>query len=145
MTIFKTEVDVETINKRAQNSLSDHLGILFTEVGQDFVCATMPINEKTTQPMGIMHGGASAALAETVGSAAANFCIDQNEFVCVGLEINVNHLKPVSKGKVKAVAKPYHLGRKTHVWEIKLFNDDNKLVSISRLTLAVISKAEIKK
>ena len=105
----------------------------------------MPINEKTTQPMGIMHGGASAALAETVGSAAANFCIDQNEFVCVGLEINVNHLKPVSKGKVKAVAKPYHLGRKTHVWEIKLFNDDNKLVSISRLTLAVISKAEIKK
>lgn len=145
MTIFKTKLDVSSINERAKNSLSDHLGIVFTEVGDDFVAATMPINEKTIQPMGIMHGGASAALAETVGSAAANFCVDQNQFVCVGLDININHLKPVSKGFVKAVAKPYHLGRKTQVWEIKLYNNEEKLVSISRLTLAVVNKSEIKK
>lgn len=145
MSIFFGSTDVSMVNKRAKNSLSDHLGIIFTEVGKDFLAATMPVSEKTLQPMGIMHGGASAALAETVGSAAGNFCVDNNKFLCVGMEININHLKPVSKGNVKAIAKPYHLGRKTHVWEIKLYNDENALIAISRLTLAVVEKSKIQK
>lgn len=142
MSIFFEKVTVDMVNKRAKNSLSDHLGIIFTEIGEDFLTATMPVSEKTLQPMGIMHGGASAALAETVGSAAGNFCVDTSKFVCVGLEININHLKPVSKGAVTAIAKPYHLGRKTHVWEIKLYNNEGKLTAISRLTLAVIEKSK---
>ena len=142
MSIFFEKVTVEMVNKRAKNSLSDHLGIVFTEIGEDFLKATMPVSEKTLQPMGIMHGGASAALAETVGSAAGNFCVDTSKFVCVGLEININHLKPVSEGTVTAIAKPYHLGRKTHVWEIKLYNNEGKLTAISRLTLAVIEKSK---
>ena len=144
MSVFFKEIDVKTINERARNSLSDHLGIVFTDIGPDSVTATMPITEKTLQPMGIMHGGASAALAETVASAAANFCVDMEKFICVGLEININHLKPVSKKLVKAIAKPYHIGKKTQVWEIKIYNDEEKLIAISRLTLAVIEKSTLK-
>jgi len=145
MSIFFEPIDVEQINIRAKNSLSDHLGIVFTEIGEDFVAATMPITEKTLQPMGIMHGGASAALCETVASAAANFCVDMDKFVCVGLEINVNHLRPVAKGIVKAIAKPHHIGRKTQVWEIKIFNEEEKLVTISRLTVSVIERSTLSK
>lgn len=143
MSIFFESVDVEMVNERAKDSLSDHLGIVFTEVGDDYLTATMPVSEKTLQPMGIMHGGASAALAETIASAAGNFCIDQSKFLCVGLEININHLKPVSKGFVTAIAKPYHLGRKTQCWEIKIYNEENKLNAISRLTLAVVDRSKI--
>lgn len=145
MSIFFEKVDVKMINERSKNSMIDHLGIEFTEIGKDYLIATMPVNEKTMQPFGIMHGGASCALAETVASAAANFCIDRKKQVCVGLEINVNHIRPVSSGTVKAITTPDHIGKKTQVWQIKIFNEEEKLVSISRITLAVVSHTDIKK
>ncbi len=138
--IWITPITLDDINHRARGTLSDHLGIEFTNVGDDHLVATMPIDQRTLQPMGIMHGGASCALAETVGSAAANYCIDQREKVCVGLDININHIRPVRSGIVTAVAKPLHLGKTTQVWEIKIHNEQKQLVSAARLTLAVIGK-----
>ena len=120
--IWLTPINVEEINTRSRNTLSDHLGIEFTEIGDEHLTATMPIDRRTLQPMGIMHGGASCALAETVGSAAANYCIDQNTKRCVGLEINVNHIRQVRSGTVTGIAKPLHLGRTTQVWDIKIYN-----------------------
>jgi len=138
--IWITPITLEEVNLRAQNSLSEHLGIEFTEVGDDFLIATMPVDHRTLQPMGILHGGASCALAETVGSAAANYCVNQNFKICVGLDININHIRPVKSGYVKGIAKPLHLGEKTHVWEIKIFNELDQLISASRLTIAVLEK-----
>ena len=138
--IWITPLTLEDVNLRAKKSLSEHLGIQFTEVGNDFLTATMPVDHRTVQPMGIMHGGASCALAETVGSAAGNYCVDQNFYVCVGLDININHIRPVKSGSVKGIAKPIHLGKKTQVWEIKIFNELAQIVSVSRLTLAVLEK-----
>lgn len=128
------------INHRAKNTLSDHLGIKFIEVGYTFLVARMSIETSVLQPMGIMHGGATAALAETVASAAANYCVDQTNKVCVGLELNINHLRPMHKGFVDAIATPLHLGKTTQVWEIKIYDEQKKLVSASRLTLAIIDK-----
>ena|SRR3990167_9879259 len=140
--IWITPLDLEDINLRAQNTLSDHLGIKFIEVGENYLTASMPVDSRTVQPMGILHGGASCALAETVGSAAANYCIDQNLAVCVGLDINCNHIRPVHSGTVIAVAKPFHLGKITQVWGIKIFNEQKKLICISRLTMAVQKKTQ---
>ena len=119
------------------------MNIKFTEVGPDFLTATMPVVDHTMQPFGILHGGASCALAETVGSAAGALCVDLKNELCVGLEIDVNHLKMVSSGFVKATAFPIHIGKKTHVWEIKIYaieEKKEKLCAISRLTLMVIEK-----
>ncbi|MBM3184422.1 MAG: hotdog fold thioesterase [Chlamydiae bacterium] len=138
--IWFTPFPIEEINQRAKDSLSDHLGIEFTEMGNDFLVASMPVLPHTMQPMGILHGGATCALAETVGSAAANYCIDQKEKVCVGLEINVNHMKAVRSGIIRAVAKPFHLGKTTQVWDIKIYDEKNQLIAASRLTMAVLSK-----
>jgi len=139
--IWITPISIEEINKRARNTLSDHLGIEFTEVGDDHLAASMPVDGRTCQPMGVLHGGASCALAETVGSAAANYCVDQTQKVCVGLDINANHLRPVRVGSsVSAIAKPLHLGKTTQVWEIKIYNESKQLVSVSRLTMAVLTK-----
>ena len=139
--IWITPLSLDEINKRARNTLCDHLGIEFTEVGDDHLTASMPVDERTCQPMGILHGGATCALAETVGSAAANYCIDQSQKVCVGLDINANHLRPVRSGSIShAVAKPLHLGKTTQVWEIKIYNESKQLISVSRLTMAVIVK-----
>lgn len=142
--IWKTPIDLDTLNERCRNTLSDFLGITFTSFGDDFLCATMPIEQKHLQPMGIMHGGASCVLAETVGSVAANFCVDQNEKACVGLDININHLRPVQKGTLMATATAVHLGKTTQVWDIKIRNEENKLVAISRLTISVIDKQKIR-
>ncbi len=136
--IWFSSFDVAEINERAKNTLSDHLGIVFTEKGDDYLVATMPVDSRTTQPMGILHGGASCALAETIGSAAANYCIDQKSNVCVGVDININHIRPVKSGIVTAIAKPFHLGKTTQVWEIKIYDTHQKLIAISRLTMAVI-------
>lgn len=142
--IWITPLTLEEVNQRCKNSLSDHLGILFTEIGKDFLTATMPVDQRTMQPMGIMHGGASAALAETVGSAAANYCIDQNVSVCVGLDLNINHIRPVKSGYVKGIAKPFHLGKTTQVWEIRIVNEVGNLISVSRLTMAILSKESLR-
>jgi uncharacterized protein (TIGR00369 family) len=138
--IWITPLELTDVNSRCKNSLSDHLGIEFVEVGPDFLTARMPIDGRTMQPMGIMHGGASAALAETVASAAANYCVDQRKSVCVGLDLNINHIRPMREGFVDAVAKAYHLGQKTQVWEIKIYDEKKNLVSAARLTLMVLPK-----
>ena len=116
-----------------------HLGIEFTGVGTDFLSAKMPVDHRTQQPMGLLHGGASVVLAESLGSMAGQFCVGENEY-CVGLEINANHLKSATEGWVYGTAKPIHVGRKTHVWEIKISNDKEQLVCVSRITLAVLQK-----
>lgn len=138
--IWITPIDINAINQQAKNTLISHLGIEFTEAGDHHLTAVMPIHQNLLQPMGIMHGGASCVLAETVGSVAANFCIDQKIKMCVGLDININHLRQVQSGILTATAKPLHLGKTTQVWEIKIVNEQNKLVAISRLTVAILTK-----
>lgn len=117
-----------------------HLGIEFTEVGDDFICATMPVDHRTHQPLGLLHGGASVALAETLGSIAATLTVDRKTQYCVGLEINANHIKSIREGKVLGTVRPIHIGKKTHVWDIKITNEQNELISVSRITIAVIDK-----
>lgn len=136
--IWTHPINLEEINLRGKNTLAEHLGIVFTDVGKDHLTAIMPIEQKHMQPMGIMHGGSSCVLAETVGSVAANFCIDQKTKRCVGLDININHLRSVRSGVLTATATPFHLGKTTQVWEIQIRNEERKLVAISRLTIAVI-------
>jgi 1,4-dihydroxy-2-naphthoyl-CoA hydrolase len=138
--IFKTTVDLTTINKLGLNSLVSHLDIEFVEAGEDFLTARMPVDDRTRQPFGILHGGASAALAESVGSVAATLCLDLSQYSVVGLEINANHLKPVKDGYVYGTARPVHVGHRTHVWEIRITDEAQKLVCISRLTLMIVNK-----
>ncbi len=116
------------------------LGIVFTEIGPDFVRATMPVDARTRQPYGLLHGGASVLLAETLGSSAGNLCVEPGER-CVGIEINANHLAAVREGQVTGTARPLHVGRRTQVWEIRIEDDLGRLVCISRLTLAVIARS----
>ncbi len=118
----------------------DHLGIVFTELGDDYLEATMPVDHRTKQPMGLLHGGASVALAETLGSVAASLTLDLTKQACVGLEINANHIKSVREGLVKGVAKPIHLGKTTQIWEIKIYNEAGQLNCISRITMAILDK-----
>ncbi|MFD1629131.1 hotdog fold thioesterase [Pseudopedobacter beijingensis] len=131
------------LNTRPQNNLGGLLNIVFTEIGDDFIEATMPVNDKTKQPAGILHGGASVVLAETIGSIASNMVIDAEKLMGVGLEINANHLRPVVNGQVTAKCTPIHLGNKTHVWDIKLYNDEGKMTCISRLTVAIIPRMKV--
>ena len=140
MSIWKENILIEQINARNANTMVDHLGIEFIEIGDDFMIARMPVDRRTIQPIGIMHGGASAALAETVGSIAANYCVDLKTHYCVGLDINTSHIRMVRNGYVTGVARPIHLGRSTHVWEVRSYNDEGKLVSQSRLTLSVLER-----
>ncbi len=118
-----------------------HLGITFTEIGDDFLRATMPVDHRTHQPMGILHGGASVTLAETIGSSAAYLCVDMQKFNVVGLEINANHVRSVRTGLVTGTARPIHLGRTTQLWEIRITDEAGKLTCISRLTIAVLDKS----
>ncbi len=131
---------LDEIHERMEKTLSDWLGIRFIEKGDDFLTAIMPVQKSTCQPMGILHGGASAALAETVGSVAANCCVNFQQNFCVGLELNINHLKAVRQGSVTATARPFHLGGTTQVWEIALFNDQRERSAIARLTLSVLQR-----
>jgi 1,4-dihydroxy-2-naphthoyl-CoA hydrolase len=140
MSIWFSDVTLEHIVNRGANTLVDHLGIRFIEVGPDFLRATMPVNDTTRQAMGVLHGGASVALAETVGSLAANLCVDQTRYVCMGQEINANHLRPVTSGLVTATARPYHLGARSQVWHIEIHDERQRLVCISRLTMAVLDQ-----
>jgi len=140
MTIWRTQTSVEQLQVHSQNTLADTVGIRVTEIGPDFLRASMPVSSKTHQPMGVLHGGASVALAETVGSLAANLCVDQARYVCMGQEINANHLRPVQSGIVTATARPYHIGKRTHVWGIEIRDEQERLVCVSRLTMAVVDR-----
>jgi len=137
--LWKTSLDLEVVNDLMKGTLGETLGIKFTEFGDDYIVATMPVDERTVQPFGSLHGGASVALAETIGSYASNLCVDVSKHKCVGLDINANHIKAVKQPSiVKGIGKPLHIGRKTHVWEIKIYNETDELVCISRLTVAII-------
>lgn len=140
MSIWRTQTSVEQIQKYARNTLVETIGIRLTEIGPDFLRATMPVSPRTHQPMGVLHGGASVALAETVGSMAANLCVDPALYVCMGQEINANHVRPVTSGLVTATARPYHIGKRSHVWGIEIRDEQDKLVCVSRLTLAVVDR-----
>ena len=140
MSIWKKPFTLEEISLSRTKTMVDHLGIEFTEIGEDYLSAKMPVDHRTCQPMGILHGGASTALAETVASVAANCCIDQKTQVCVGLEINTSHVKMVKAGFVKAIARPWHLGRSSQLWEIKIIDEKDNVISISRLRLAILDK-----
>jgi 1,4-dihydroxy-2-naphthoyl-CoA hydrolase len=129
------------INTASSNTLVAHLGIEIIEVGADFLRATMPVDARTHQPMGLLHGGASVVLAETLGSSAGFMCVDSSKFNIVGTEINANHLRSVRSGFVTGTTRPLHLGRSSQVWEICIENDKQQLVCISRLTVAVVPKA----
>ena len=125
-----------------KGNLGEHLGMEFTEIGPDFIKGTMPVDHRTKQPYGLLHGGASCVLAETIGSIASAMVIDTAEYQCVGLEINANHVHSATSGFVTGIASPLHLGKSTHVWDIKIYNEDEKLVCISRLTVAIIQKRD---
>jgi 1,4-dihydroxy-2-naphthoyl-CoA hydrolase len=123
-----------------KNTLGEQLGMEFTEIGEDYIKGTMPVDNRTKQPYGLLHGGASVALAETLGSIGSALVVDQSKFNCVGLEINANHLRSVRDGFVTGIAKPIHIGASTHVWDIRITDQRDKIVCISRLTVAVIKK-----
>lgn len=138
MSIWFKPISLVDLTMSRTRTMVDHLGIEFTEIGDDYLCARMPVDERTRQPMGIMHGGASCALAETVASVAANFCVDQQKKVCVGLEINTSHIRQVKSGFVVGHAHPVHLGKSTQSWEISIHDEANHLISLSRLRIAVL-------
>ncbi len=138
--MFNTDVTVESLNRMSVGNMVSYLGIEYTEIGKNFLKAKMPVDHRTKQPLGLLHGGASVALAETLGSVAANSCLDNRKQYCVGLEINANHLRPVTEGYVYGTARPVHIGKKTQVWEIRISNQNDKIVCISRITLAVLDK-----
>jgi 1,4-dihydroxy-2-naphthoyl-CoA hydrolase len=136
--IWKQRPDIDLINRASAGSMAGHLGIVMTEVGDDFLRARMPIDRRTQQPMGLMHGGASATLAETLGSIAGLMTLDVDQYV-LGLELNVSHLRAVQAGHVTGTARPVKLGRSVQVWEIRVEDEGGQLASISRLTLIVRS------
>lgn len=140
--IWFKPITLEEVNRRGAGTMVEHLGIRFTQIGADYIVATMPVDETTKQPLGRLHGGASLALAETVGSTAANLCLDFESAFCVGMEINANHLRPVKDGKVSARAEPIHLGRTSQVWSIRITDDRGRLICVSRLTMAVVRRDE---
>ena len=123
-----------------KNTMGEHIGIRFSEVGDNYLKATMPVDHRTQQPYGLLHGGASVALAETLGSVGAAMVIDPEQFICVGQEINANHLRGVKSGLVTGITTPIHIGSSSHVWEIKIYDEAEKLVCISRLTVAILKK-----
>lgn len=137
MRIWKRNIDLDVLNKTSENTLISHLDIKYSEVTDSCIKATMPVCSITHQPLGMLHGGASVVLAETLGSVAANFCVNEDSF-CVGLDINANHIRAVRDGFVTGTAEPIHLGAKTQVWQINIHNDKKQLICTSRLTVAVM-------
>jgi 1,4-dihydroxy-2-naphthoyl-CoA hydrolase len=143
MSIWRSLRTLEELNGNRGGTLIENLGILFTEIGDDFVRGTMPVDTRTVQPYGLLHGGASVALAETLGSMGAAMCVDADEYQVVGQEINANHVRAARSGLVTGTARAVHLGGRTHVWSIEIVNDAQKLVCISRITMAVIKRGAL--
>jgi 1,4-dihydroxy-2-naphthoyl-CoA hydrolase len=143
MTVWRSLLTLQELNSGRDGTLVGHLGIEFTEIGADFIRATMPVDGRTRQPYGLLHGGASVALAETLGSTGAVMCVDTKEYQCVGQEINANHVRAARTGLVTGTARPVHLGGRTQVWTIDIVNEAGKLACTSRLTVAVIRRGSI--
>lgn len=142
MNLWRTAPNIEQLNGFLKNTIGEVLDIQFEAFDDESLTASMVIDHRTHQPYGLLHGGASVVLAESVGSTASYLCIDPNKFYCVGLEINANHLRGLRSGRVTAVAKPIHIGRTTHVWDIRLTSDEGKVSCVSRLTMAVVPVGE---
>jgi 1,4-dihydroxy-2-naphthoyl-CoA hydrolase len=143
MTIWRSLRSIEDLNSSRPGTMVEHLGIEFTEIGDDFIRGTMPVDGRTRQPYGLLHGGASVALGETLGSTGATMCVDTQEYQCVGQEINANHVRAARTGLVTGTARPVHLGGRTQVWVIDIVNEAGKLVCTSRLTVAVIRRGSL--
>jgi 1,4-dihydroxy-2-naphthoyl-CoA hydrolase len=141
MNLWHTTPDLDALNARSKHTIGEVLDIRFEAAGEDYLTASMVVDARTHQPFGLLHGGASVVLAETVGSMASMLCVDRERFYCVGLEVNANHLRGVREGRVTATARPVHVGRSTHVWDIRLVDDQGKPCCISRLTVAVVPLA----
>ena len=142
MSIWKQQHDLAAIERWSENTMMRAIGIRITEIGEDFLRGTMPVDARTHQPYGILHGGASVALAETLGSTAAMLCCEDG-FATVGLEINANHIRAVRSGIVTGTARPLHVGRSTQVWEIRIENEAGQLTCVSRLTMAVVPQRAV--
>ncbi|MCP9753402.1 hotdog fold thioesterase [Ferruginibacter sp. HRS2-29] len=140
---FNKQLSTKDLSGVTPDTMGQHLGMEFVDIGVDFLKMRMPVDQRTHQPYGLLHGGASCALAETVGSVASFLVIDTSKFICVGLEINANHLRGIRTGFVTATATPLHLGGTTHVWDIKIQDEEEKLVCVSRLTVAILVKKSI--
>ena len=139
---FNKELSLENIKHLGKETMGEYIGIEWMEVGADFIKAKMPVDHRTRQPYGLLHGGASCTLAETIGSVASAMVVDHSKFICVGLEINANHVRSAREGFVTGIALPLHLGANTHVWDIKIYDELEKLVCVSRLTVAIIPRKE---
>jgi len=137
---FKDSFSLEKLSALSAGTMAEFLGIEWLEVGDNFIKAKMPVDERTRQPYGLLHGGASCVLAETIGSVASALVIDESKAFCVGLEINANHIRTAKNGHVTGIGSPLHLGSTTHVWDIKIYDDREKLVCVSRLTVAVLKR-----
>lgn len=140
MAIWFSRPTLEQVQANSADTLVEHLGIEFVEIGEDFLRGRMPVDSRTVQPMRILHGGASVALAETLGSVAANLCVDLEQKACVGLDINANYVRAARSGYVYGTARPIHIGSSTQVWDIRIEDEDGRLTCASRLTVAVLSK-----
>jgi 1,4-dihydroxy-2-naphthoyl-CoA hydrolase len=139
--IWRPDVTLDQLREHSHDTLMTHLGIELVEMGDNFLSATMMVDGRTCQPMRLLHGGASVVLAETLGSLGANSVVDSQRYACVGQEINANHLRPVPVGrKVTGTTRPFHIGARTHVWGIEIFDDRKQLVCVSRITMAVINR-----
>jgi uncharacterized protein (TIGR00369 family) len=143
MSIWQRNTDLDSLNASSKQTLVEHLGIIYTDVGDDCMVGTMPVGPKVHQPLGLLHGGASVVLAETLGSVAANLCVDREHY-CVGLDINANHIRAVRKGVVTGTARPVHLGARTQVWQIDIVDERGRHVCTSRLTVAVMKNKKVK-
>jgi 1,4-dihydroxy-2-naphthoyl-CoA hydrolase len=139
-TWFNKGVSVEDLKPLGKGTMTEYLGIEWVEVGNNFLKAKMPVDHRTIQPYGLLHGGASCVLAETIGSVASHLVIDPSEFYCVGIEINANHIRSAKEGFVYGTCSPLHIGSSTHVWDIRITNEEEKLICISRLTVAIMKK-----
>lgn len=140
--IWKSPISLDAVRQRSKNTLVEHIGIEFIEIGDDYLKGTMPVDHRTLQGFGIMHGGASCVLAETLGSVAANYAVDLEKQYCVGLSINTNHIRSIKSGMVVGIATPTHIGKTTQVWNIDIQNEEKKLVSKTTLTMAVLTRMQ---
>ncbi len=140
---FNKDITLESLKSLEQETMASFLEMEWVEIGDGFLKMKMPVNSKTKQPYGLLHGGASCALAETIGSIGSFLVIDPSQKMCVGLEINANHIRSARSGYVTATATPLHLGKTTHLWDIKIHDEDKKLICVSRLTVAIINRREL--
>ena len=140
---FNKNISIDKFGNWRKDTMVEHLGMEFVEIGDDFLKASMPVDARTKQAYGLLHGGASVALAETIGSIASILVVDHDKFMCVGLEINANHVRSAKEGIVIATCKPLHIGKATHVWDIKIHDQQERLICISRITVAVLKRRDI--